>query len=102
MGRIGQKGRKLPRNVSQLLVVSPKSDKSLRTVLLFKKRQKGGREVVPKAAQRFGELGPVYRPRPISVEMPEDVLPVLDVLPEPSEFCGPSGRMECVSTSRVS
>ena len=56
------------------------------TILLLEQREEHRGEVVPKAAQGFGELGPLYRSRVVSVEVPEDVLPVLDVLPQAGEF----------------
>lgn len=43
-------------------------------------------EVVPELRQGLLQLALVDRPRAVAVEVPEDVLPVLDVLPEASEL----------------
>ena len=56
------------------------------TILLLEQRKKHRREVVPEAAQGLGELGTLNGPRPISVEVPKDVLPVLNILPQTREF----------------
>ena len=59
------------------------------TVLGLEEAEERGREVVAELLQRIGELLPVDRARAVTVEVAEDVLPVLDVLPQARELVEP-------------
>ena len=59
------------------------------TVLGLEEAEERGREVVAELLQRVGELLPVDRARTVAVKVAEDVLPVLDVLPQPRELVEP-------------
>lgn len=57
-----------------------------RTVLALDKAEQLRREVIAELRQRLLELRAVNRAGAVAVEVPEDVLPVFDVFPEPGEL----------------
>lgn len=57
-----------------------------RTVLALDLVEEARREVVAELRERVAQLAHVDRARAVSVEVPVDVLPVLDVFPETGEL----------------
>ena len=56
------------------------------TILALEQVQQARREVVAELRQRLAQLALVDRPGAVAVEVAEDVLPVLDVLPKSCEL----------------
>ena len=56
------------------------------TILALEQVQQARREVVAELRQRLAQLALVDRPGAVAVEVAEDILPVLDVLPEAGEL----------------
>ena len=63
--------------------------RGVHTIFLLEEFEEAWGEVVPELSESFPQFATVDGTRAVSVKVLEDVLPVLDVLPETSELVEP-------------